>query len=136
MPWFITSLIKIDYSYYDSIRLPFFSPPRIFYPVAWTVNYILISISIYQILSIEKNKKYLKILLLNYLCNQSFQITFFLLKNQFLGFVSCITTFITTLFLYQETESINEKSTKYLDPYVLLSLFATILSLTIYVLNK
>lgn len=56
-------------------------------------------------------------------------------ENTFLGFFSSIGTFITCLFLYNETNDLDEKSTKYLDPYVLLGLFATVLSLTIYILN-
>ena len=60
---------------------------------------------------------------------------FFGLKSNFLGFCSCLGTFISCLFLYLETGNLNKKSTKFLIPYVLLSLFATILSLTIYVMN-
>ena len=60
---------------------------------------------------------------------------FFLLKSTFLGFVSCLGTFVSCLFLYDETNNLDEKSTKFLNPYVLLSLFATILSITIYIMN-
>ena len=43
---------------------------------------------------------------------------------------------MTSLFLYEETTCLDEKSTKYLNPYVLLSLFSTVLSLTIYLINS
>lgn len=138
VPWFASSLIPVDYSFYNNIRKPFFAPPSIFYIIVWTITYLLIAISIYQIVTTYKKKtpiSYKITLLINYLSNQSFQIVFFLLKNTFLGFVSCIATFISALFLYQETFNLKEKSTKFLDPYILLSLFATILSFTIYVLN-
>lgn len=139
IPWFLSSLINIDYSYYNSLNLPFFTPPPIFFAIAWTITYIGISISITKILNENKIKEipksYKITLLINYLFNQSFQVFFFLLKNPFLGFISSLGTFISSLFLYQETYFLNEKSTKFLNPYILLSLFATILSLTIYVLN-
>lgn len=137
LPWFLSALTPIDKSYYNSLDLPWFTPPQMAYGIIWTILYILISISIYQII---KNKKdipssYKYTLLINYIANQSFQPLFFLLKSPFLGFVSCIITFISSLFLYKETKELNDTSAKYLIPYILFSLFASILSLTIYLLN-
>lgn len=139
LPWFLSSLVPFNAEFYNSLTLPFFTPPNSFFGIAWTTTYICIAISIYQVMTSNNIKNipvsYKKTLLINYLFNQSFQFVFFLLQNTFLGFVSCIGTFISCLFLYEETSNINESSTKYLNPYVLLSLFATILSLTIYILN-
>ena len=139
LPWFLSSLIPIDKEFYNSLTLPFFTPPQMAYGIIWSIIYICISISIYQILNTYKikdiPKSYKYTLLLNYITNQSFQPLFFLLKSPFLGFVSCILTFITSLFLYKETKDLKEKSAKYLIPYILFSLFATILSLSIYLLN-
>ncbi len=139
IPWFLTALIPVDYSFYDTITLPFFAPPNIFYAIAWSITYICIAISIYKVVINYKwnniPNEYKRTLLINYLFNQSFTIVFFLLKNLFLGFVSCLGTFVSTLYLYEETNQLDKKSTKYLNPYVLLSLFAAILSLTIYILN-
>ena len=139
LPWFLSSLIPIDKEFYNSLTLPFFTPPQMAYGIIWSIIYICISISIYQILNTYKikdiPKSYKYTLLLNYIANQSFQPLFFLLKSPFLGFVSCILTFITSLFLYKETKDLKGKSAKYLIPYILFSLFATILSLSIYLLN-
>ena len=139
LPWFLSSLIPIDKEFYNSLTLPSFTPPQMAYGIIWSIIYICISISIYQILNTYKikdiPKSYKYTLLLNYIANQSFQPLFFLLKSPFLGFVSCILTCITSLFLYKETKDLKEKSAKYLIPYILFSLFATILSLSIYLLN-
>ena len=59
----------------------------------------------------------------------------FSLENTFLGFVDSIAIFITSLFLYYETKELDEKASKFLLPYVFFSLYATILSVTIYFLN-
>lgn len=139
LPWFFSSLIPIDLAFYQSLKLPFFTPPPIFYSITWTITYIGIAISIYQLI-IKFSWKYIpesykKTLLINYIFNQLFTVVFFYLHNTFLGFISCIGTFVSCLFLYEETTNLNEASTKYLNPYVLLSLFATILSLTIYIIN-
>lgn len=139
LPWFASSIVPVDYSYFDSLILPFFTPPRLFYSIAWIIVYILLAISISDIFTNYKFKdiplSYKWTLIINYLFNQSFTLLFFGLKNNFLGFISCLGTFISCLFLYQETFQLKEKSTKALDPYILLSLFASILSLTIYIMN-
>ena len=139
LPWFLNNLIKVDYGFYKEINLPFFAPPNIFYAIAWTIIYILISYTVYSIVISYKfkdiSKEYKITLLLNYISNQSYILVFFGLKSIFLGFVSCIITFITSLFLYEETSLLQSKKAKLLSPYILLSLFATILSLTIFLLN-
>ena len=139
IPWFLSYLLPVDYNYYKTLNLPFFAPPNIFYIIAWTITYICIAISIYKIVTKYKYKNipqsYKTTLLVNYLFNQSFQIVFFIFKNNFLGFISCLGTLISLLLLRKETSTLNKKSTKYLIPYLLLISFATILSLSIYLLN-
>lgn len=138
-PWFLTSIIPLDYKFYDKINLPFFAPPRIFYPIAWSITYLLIAITIYSIVTSYKFKdiprNYKITLLINYLFNQSYTLSFFGLKSTFLGFVTCLGTLISALFLYEESSLLNNKITKLLIPYILLLVFATILSLSIYLLN-
>ena len=139
IPWFLSSLVPFNPEFYNSLILPFFTPPNIFYVIAWTITYIFTAFSIYQIITKytwkDTPKSYKKILFINYLFDQSFTFVFFTLENTFLGFISCLGTFISCLFLYEETSKLDEKSTKYLNPYVLLSLFATVLSITIYIIN-
>jgi tryptophan-rich sensory protein len=139
VPWFISSIIPLNYKYYDTINKPFFAPPKIFYPIAWTIIYILIAITIYTILRSYKLKdiktSYKIALLINYIFNQSYTLLFFGLNNQFLGFVSCLGTLLSSLFLYEETSLLNSKISKLLYPYIILLVFATVLSLSIYLLN-
>lgn len=139
LPWFLNNIIPLNYNYYDKIIKPFFAPPKIFYPIAWTITYILIAMTTYTIFQSQKQKdipkSYKITLFINYLFNQSYTILFFGLKNNFLGFVSCLGTLLSALFLYEESSLLNNKISKLLIPYILLSIFATILSLSIYILN-
>lgn len=139
LPWFLSSIIPVDYSYFDTLKLPFFCPPKAFYGIAWSLIYILLATSIYGIVTNYKfrdiPKSYKISLAINYVLNQAYTLIFFGLKNNFFAFADCVAIFISCLFLYHETNSLREKSSKFLDPYVLLSLFASILSLTIYVMN-
>ena len=50
LPWFLNNIIPVDYNYYKEIKLPFFAPPSIFYGISWSLIYILIAITIYNIL--------------------------------------------------------------------------------------
>ena len=138
-PWFIINLIPLNYNYFNEIKTPFFTPPKLFYPIAWTIIYILISITTYSIITSYKFKEipksYKITLLINYLFNQSYTLVFFGLKNQFLGFISCLGTLLSTLFLYEETSLLETKKKYLLIPYILLSIFATILSATIFLIN-
>ena len=139
LPWFLNNIIPVDYKYYNTINKPFFAPPQIFYPITWTIIYILITITIYNIVLSYKFKNlprnYKITLIINYIFNQSYTLVFFGLKNNFLGFISCLGTFITSLFLFEESSLLNSKISKLLHPYIILSLFATLLSLSIYLLN-
>ena len=56
IPWFLSSIIKVDYNYFKEIKTPFFTPPKMFYPIAWTIVYILIAITIYKIIIAYKLK--------------------------------------------------------------------------------
>ena len=139
LPWFLNNIIPVDYNYYDTIKKPFFAPPKIFYPISWTIIYILVAYTIYKIVTSNKWKdiprNYKITLLINYLFNQSYTLVFFGLKNALLGFISCLGTLISTLFLYEESSLLNNKISKLLYFYIALSIFATILSLSIFLLN-
>ena len=139
LPWFLSGIIfKVDPNFYTSLNLPKFAPPTYFFGIVWTILYILISISIFIVYNTVYHKyikSYTKTLIYNYIFNQLYTFFFFSLKSIFLGFVDIVLTFITSLFLYYETKEINKKASLFLIPYVLFTLFALILNLTIYFMN-
>ena len=126
--WILPSILfRIDTSFYDTINKPFFAPPKILFPIVWTIIYILIAIALYN----NKNKSviYYKSLIINYFSNQIYTFLFFSLKSPFIAFVDTVIVLISSLYLYNEIKS------KYLIPYIIWNTFATILSLSIYLLN-
>lgn len=139
LPWFVSGLLFSSYTgYFDTINLPWFALPKTLYSIVWTILYILIAISIYKIYQ-NYNKKYIQgynqALISNYIFNQLYLFCMFVLKNPFLGFVDSVAILITGLFLYYETKELDEDASKFLLPYIIFSLYATILSLTIYFIN-
>ena len=128
LPWFISSIIfRVDTSFYDSINKPFFAPPGIAFPIVWTILYILIAIGLYN--NKNKNIEYYKSLIINYFSNQIYTFLFFVIKSPFIAFIDTLVVLISSLFLYNETKS------KWFIPYIIWNVFATILSLSVYLLN-
>ena len=138
LPWFLNVLFMGNNAFYDVINKPFFALPDFAYGIVWTILYILIAISIYIIYSEYKFKdikSYNTALISNYIFNQLYTPIFFRLENLFLAFVDTILILITAINLYDETKKLNEKASKFLIPYILFSIFACILSITIYFMN-
>lgn len=138
LPWFLNTVFIKDTSFYENINLPFFALPNYAYGIVWTILYILIAISIYKIYSnndYKDIKQYNIALILNYIFNQLYTFLLFNLNNLFLAFVDSLIILITSINLYNETKKLNENASKFLIPYIIFNIFATILSLTIYFMN-
>lgn len=135
LPWFLASLIfKNDTAYYYSLNLPVFAPPPILFGIIWPILYVLIAYSIYKTWP-DSTSSYKIYLVINYVANQLFTFCFFTLKNNFLALVDTIIILISSLYLYVETRSINEKNKWYLIPYIIWNIFALILVFTVFVMN-
>lgn len=78
---------------------------------------------------------YNKALISNYIFNELFTYVLFYFKQLFFSFIIALGNFITSLFLYYETKSLDKKAANFLLPYVFFNLFAVVLSLTIYFMN-
>ena len=129
LPWFISAIIfKVDTSFYKSLKLPFFAPPPIIFAIVWPILYILITISIIK--TDKKDLNYYKSLIINYFSNQTYTFFFFTIKSPFIALIDTIIVLISSLFLY-----INSNKSKLLIPYIIWNIFATILSISIYLMN-
>ncbi len=135
LPWFLSALIfKSDKPYYLSLNKPFFAPPSWLFGIIWPILYLLITYSIYNTYK-DSDKNYKRNLLINYITNQLFSFFFFTIKNNLLSLIDTIIVLITSYYLYKQTNNINQKYSKYLIPYIIWNIFATILILTINVMN-
>ena len=83
LPWFLSSLICSDYSFFKELNIPAFSIPQGLFGIAWTILYVLIAISIYMVSEIGFTKDYKKDLLYNYIFNQLYTIVFFCFRIHF-----------------------------------------------------
>lgn len=124
---------SIDYSI---LSKPPLSPPGNLFPIAWIILYILMGIAFYLYKknsdkSLEVDKYYYSQLLVNAL----WSIVFFTLKLRLLAIIWIIILLILLIYLNILYFKYEKKSFYFNIPYILWVLFATYLTIGIYILN-
>lgn len=137
----VSLLIPNMKSLYESLEKPFFAPPSIVFPIAWTIIYVLMGIASYKVYI----KKYQNIdvssaifvyeiqLLLNIL----WSFIFFSFRLYGLAFIELVILFIfvilTAIRFYQKS---GIKTALLLTPYILWLIYAGVLNFYIWMLNE
>lgn len=121
---------------YNNLTKPFLSPPGYLFPIVWTVLYLLMGLSFLLLKnnSIETKKESI-IYYLQLFVNLSWSIIFFTFKQYFIAVIWIILLDILVIFmLYLFSKKV--KLSAYLNiPYLLWILFATYLTIGIFILN-
>ena len=122
---------------YNSLQKPFLAPPSIVFPIVWTILYILMGIS-YGILE-SKSQADSSIKLIYYsqlFVNALWSILFFYLKWRFFAFLWLVFLIALILIMIKTFYNKNKVSGLIQIPYLLWTLFADYLNLSIYLLNR
>lgn len=125
---------SIDYS---SIIKPPLSPPSIMFPIAWSTIYLLLGVSYYLIKKDEiRTNKRLKVLYYTQLIvNYLWSIIFFIFKMRLFASAWIILLDILVILMIKEMRH-EKRVSAYLNiPYLIWILFATYLTIGIYLLN-
>ncbi len=133
----IVSIIIKDHIDYSILNKPPLSPPKLLFPIAWSIIYLLMGISYYLFRKDYPNNED-KITFLYYFqlfINALWSIIFFLFKWRFLAIIWILLLLALivwlTMLLYQKV-----KISSYLYiPYIIWVIFATYLTIGIYILN-
>lgn len=122
---------------YNSLEKPFLSPPSITFPIVWTILYVLMGISYGILKDNNLNDKTTSIIYYVQLgVNALWPIAFFVLKWRLFAFVWIIfLVFLAGTMVIQFYEK-NKISGLLQIPYLLWSLFASYLNISIYLLNR
>ena len=122
---------------YDSLIKPYLAPPSILFPIMWTILYILMGVS-YAILKnqslIDSEIKWIYYLQL--FVNAMWSIIFFVWKWRFFAFLWIILLDILVIIMIMKFYKKNKASGLFQIQYLLWTLFASYLNLSIYLLNK
>lgn len=124
--------IFIDFNT-DYLIKPALFPPKILFPIVWTILYILMSISLY--LSSKYDNEVYKLYGIQLVLNSLWSPLFFMFKTYLFSTIELIILlFIVIIMMYQMY--LKNKIAGYLQiPYVIWLIFALFLNVSIFILN-
>lgn len=132
---FTTSAIP---TWYQTLNKPFFSPPNFIFAPVWTILYILMGISLYLVISEKgggKREKTVWIFAVQLILNVLWSVIFFGMKNPSLALVDIVALWIAIFLTIKSFYKINKLAGQLLFPYLAWVSFASILNLSIVILN-
>lgn len=134
---FFTLFIMDSFNIYNTMDKPFLSPNKIVFPIVWSVLYILMGISLYIISEskyLNKDKSYL-LYILQLLVNSVWPLFFFKFRLFFVSFLIVLLLIYLVIKLILEFYKINKLAAYLQIPYLLWLIFASYLSLGVFLLN-
>lgn len=121
---------------YQEMIQPSFAPPAIIFPIVWTVLYTLMGISSYLVIAAgNDNEKALRYYILQLTVNLIWPFLFFTFKMYILSFVWILLLIYLVIRMILEFYKINKTAAYLQIPYLLWLIFASILNLSISILN-
>ena len=129
----IVGLITSKYIDYQYLNKPLLSPPKILFPIIWSIIYILLGISYY--LYKKRNIKTSYIYYISLFVNLMWSIIFFIFKLKFISVLWIIILDILVYLMLKKFKKLNKISFYLNIPYFIWCLFATYLTIGIYILN-
>ena len=113
--------------------LPKFYPPKILFPIMWSILYLLMTISVY--LATKNSDDAYKIYFIQLIVNAFWTVIFFGLKLRLLAFLWIIFLFILVIIMIKKFYKENKNAGLLHIPYIIWLLIAMYLNLSIYLLN-
>lgn len=131
----IVGIIIKDYIDYSFLERPPHSPPKLAFPIAWSILYLLIGISYYLYRKKDYNKQTIKLYYTGLLFNSLWSIIFFVLKLRLISIIWIIALVILTILLFISYKKQNKISAYLLIPYLIWLIYATYINIGVYILN-
>ncbi len=122
---------------YNNLNKPFLAPPSILFPIVWTILYLLMGVS-YGILDSKNliNSNINSIYYSQLFVNSLWPIFFFTLKWRLFSFIWILFLIFLIIKMIIKFYEKNKTSGYLQIPYLLWSIFASYLNISIYFLNK
>ena len=124
-------------SSFETINKPSFSPPAIVFPIVWTILYTLMGISAYIIITSDNsNKKEAYVIyILQLFVNGLWSLFFFRFGWYLFSFFWIILLIVLVIIMIDRFYKINKIAGYLQIPYLIWLIFASVLNLSIYLLN-
>ena len=122
---------------YSMLKQPFFAPPGILFPIVWTILYTLMGVS-YGILKSDNltDEKIDSIYYFQLAVNALWSIVFFIFKWRLFAFFWILLLIVSVIIMIKRFYDKNKVAGLLQIPYLLWISFASILNLSIYLLNR
>ena len=117
----------------DSLVKPLLFPPKILFPIVWTILYFLMSISLY--LTSKYNKNLYKVYGIQLILNSLWTPLFFMFKTYLFSTIELLILIVFVAIMIKEMKLENKLSAYLQIPYFIWLLFALYLNVSIYILN-
>jgi translocator protein len=126
-------------TWYQTLNKPFFNPPNWLFAPVWTLLYLMIGVSLYLVITTKakkdlKKKTYL-IFSIQLFLNLLWSFLFFQNQAIFLAFICIIFLLISIIINLLFAYKISKPSGLLLIPYLIWVGFASLLNLSIWILN-
>lgn len=123
--------------WYPLLNKPTLTPPNIAFPIAWSILYLFMGISIGLIIASESRRKrfFMVLFILQLILNFTWSISFFYLQSPLLGLVNIILLEVMLIYYTIATFKEFRISSILFIPYILWVGFATYLNLYILFYN-
>lgn len=127
----VSFIIKTDN--YNIINKPVLSPPKIIFPIVWSILYLIMGYSYYKT---SKDKEETKIYYLQLIINLTWSIIFFNFKLYFLAIIWIMLIIYLVIKMIKLFYNDNKLSAYLNIPYLIWLIFAFYLTIMVYLLNK
>lgn len=131
----IIGLIINKYIDYKYLNQPPLSPSSLTFPIAWSIIYLLLGVSYYLYKKRKNDSNLNSFYYFQLLVNYLWSILFFVFKLRLLSIVWIILLDYLVIMVMKKYYKYNKYSTYLLIPYLAWDIFATYLTIGIYILN-
>ncbi len=134
-------VVNSDFALYQNLRQPAFAPPQFIFPIVWTVLYILMGISSYMVYSRRTDANEvdvgaaLMLYALSLILNVAWVLSFFKFQKLLASVAIIFVLVIVICAMIYAFSKVSRLAAALQLPYLVWSIFAAFLNLTIYFLN-
>ncbi len=130
-------ITKDSYEFYMTLQRPPFAPPRLVFPIVWSILYVLMGIASALVYTTPSPDRFcaVKLYLFQLVLNFFWSIIFFRLEALWLAFVWIVALLFAVAATTYKFYKVNKTAGLLMLPYLVWTAFATLLNLSIAILN-
>ena len=124
-------------TWYVTLNKPFFNPPNYLFGPVWTVLYLMMGISLGMIINAKHSNKNKSLIIfsIQLVLNFFWSVIFFSLQSPGWAAIEIIAMWLSIIYMIRNFYKINKWAGLLQIPYLLWVTFASVLNISIYVLN-